>query len=189
MKHIKHHPLNDKGQNLSKDMKKQDLVKAKSDKKLDQDKSLSDPKVSMRTSKPSNKKLDGEKFLSENHELPEGLDVHGLKCDNPNCNWSDMSVPFSDYEKSINKPCPECGENLLTQDDYDQVIQIKQAMELMATFSEEDLNNIVSGLSEEEIDAALDKMNQLKMKKKGEDEQGREIWSIGESKKLKNLNY
>ena len=115
MKHIKKHPINDKGQNLSKDMKKQDLVKPKSDKKLDADKSLSDPDVSMKTSKPSNKKLDGEKFLadpkfnlkkpnkpsnkkldgekflSENHDLPEGLGVHGLKCDNPNCDWSDIS--------------------------------------------------------------------------------------------------
>lgn len=211
MKHIKKHPINDKLSNLSKDMKKQDHVKPVSNKKLDADKSLSDADVSMKVTKPSNKKLDGEKFLadpkintkkpnkpsnknldgekflSENHDLPEGLDVHGLKCDNPNCDWSDMSVPFSDYESSINKPCPKCGENLLTQEDYDQVIQIKQAMELMATFSQEDLDNIASSLSEEEIDAALDKMNQLKMKKKGEDEQGREIWSIGESKKLKNL--
>ena len=66
MKHIKKHPINDKAQKLSKDMKKQELVKPKTDKKLDADKSLSDPDVSMRVSKPSNKKLDGEKFLSEN---------------------------------------------------------------------------------------------------------------------------
>lgn len=65
MKHLKHFPLNDKAQTLSKDMKKQDLIKAKKAKKIDADKSLSDPKISMRTSKPSNKKLDGEKFLSE----------------------------------------------------------------------------------------------------------------------------
>lgn len=66
MKHIKKHPINDKAQKLSKDMKKQELVKPKADKKLDSDKSLSDPDVSMRVVKPSNKKLDGEKFLSEN---------------------------------------------------------------------------------------------------------------------------
>lgn len=65
MKHIKKHPINDKAQKLSKDMKEQELVKPKTDKKLDADKSLSDPDVSMRVSKPSNKKLDGEKFLSE----------------------------------------------------------------------------------------------------------------------------
>jgi hypothetical protein len=71
MKHIKKHPINDKAQKLSKDMKKQELVKPKTDKKLDADKSLSDPDVSMRVSKPSNKKLDGEKFLSEELEFDE----------------------------------------------------------------------------------------------------------------------
>jgi len=78
MKHIKKHPINDKAQKLSKDMKKQELVKPKTDKKLDADKSLSDPDVSMRVVKPSNNKLDGEKFLAEsfqeNDELFSKLD-------------------------------------------------------------------------------------------------------------------
>lgn len=73
MKHIKKHPINDKAQKLSKDMKKQELVKPKTDKKLDADKSLSDPDVSMRVSKPSNKKLDGEKFLSESFQESDVL--------------------------------------------------------------------------------------------------------------------
>lgn len=64
MKHLKHHPLNDKQQQLSKDMKKQELVKPKKDKKLDADDSLSDPKLSKRYVKPSNKKLSSEEFLS-----------------------------------------------------------------------------------------------------------------------------
>lgn len=127
------------------------------------------------------------KKFNENTDLPEGMEVGGLKCDNPNCEWNDMSIPFSDYENSINKPCPECGESLLSQEEYDEIIQIIQAMEILAGYSEEEINAIAAGLSEEEIDQALDKMNQLKMKKKGEDEQGREIWSIGESRKLKNI--
>ena len=64
MKHIKKHPINDKAQKLSKDIKKQDHSKPSSKKKLDADKSLSDPEVSMKVTKPSNKKLDGEKFLA-----------------------------------------------------------------------------------------------------------------------------
>lgn len=64
MKHIKKHPINDKAQKLSKDIKKQDHSKPASKKKLDADKSLSDPEVSMKVTKPSNKKLDGEKFLA-----------------------------------------------------------------------------------------------------------------------------
>ena len=72
MKHLelfeefKQHPINDKAQKLSKEMKKQDLIKSKKAKKIDADKFLSDGKVSKRIgSKPTNKKLDGEKFLSE----------------------------------------------------------------------------------------------------------------------------
>jgi len=69
MKHIKHHPLNDKSQGLSKDMKKQDLVRPKKDKKLEADDSLSDPKVTKRISKPSNKKLSSEKHLSSDGKV------------------------------------------------------------------------------------------------------------------------
>ena len=65
MKHIKKHPVNDKLLNLSKDIKKQDHSKPVSKKKLDADKSLSDADVSMKVTKPSNKKLDGEKFLAD----------------------------------------------------------------------------------------------------------------------------
>ena len=64
MKHLKKHPINNKDQKLSKDMKKQDLIKPKTDKKLDADDSLSDPKVSKKYTKPSNKKLSSENHLS-----------------------------------------------------------------------------------------------------------------------------
>lgn len=43
----------------------------------------------------------------------------GLKCDNPSCNYVDMSVSMEDYKDWVNKPCPKCGEVLLTQQDYD----------------------------------------------------------------------
>ena len=37
---------------------------------------------------------------------------YGIKCDNPNCDYKDMSVRY------LNKPCPKCGQNLLTKHDY-----------------------------------------------------------------------
>lgn len=45
--------------------------------------------------------------------------VAGIKCDNPDCDFADMSVPYNEYDKWLNKPCPKCGANLLTQKDYD----------------------------------------------------------------------
>lgn len=47
--------------------------------------------------------------------------VKGIKCDTPECNYSDMTVSSDDYLDWLNKPCPKCGANLLTQADYDFV--------------------------------------------------------------------
>lgn len=46
------------------------------------------------------------------------LDIHGIRCDNPNCDYEDMTVQMEDYEQWLNKPCPKCGQNLLTEEDY-----------------------------------------------------------------------
>lgn len=42
----------------------------------------------------------------------------GLKCDNPSCDWRDMSIKTQDYKKYIDYKCPKCGENVLTKKDY-----------------------------------------------------------------------
>ena len=105
------------------------------------------------------------------------MNISGLKCDN--CDYSDPSVKLEDYEKSIGKPCPNCGESLLTQEDYDGVMQIVQAVEMLNGFSEADIDAITGNLSEDEIDGALDMMNLLKMTKTGETEDGREKWDLG----------
>lgn len=43
-----------------------------------------------------------------------------VTCDNPKC---DYTVPYTDLTEKylvlyIDKPCPKCGENLLTMEDY-----------------------------------------------------------------------
>jgi len=42
----------------------------------------------------------------------------GLKCDNPCCDWIDMSIPTKDYRKWVNAKCPKCGCIVLTKRDY-----------------------------------------------------------------------
>lgn len=44
--------------------------------------------------------------------------IKGIKCDNPKCSYRDNSVEFDDYPNWVNKPCPLCGCNLLTEKDY-----------------------------------------------------------------------
>lgn len=45
-----------------------------------------------------------------------------IVCDKPGCGYVVLNAtkdPNIDIKPYINKPCPDCGENLLTQKDYD----------------------------------------------------------------------
>jgi hypothetical protein len=53
-------------------------------------------------------------------------EIKGIKCDNVKCSFEDNSVKDTDYSKWLNKPCPNCGCNLLTQKDYDTVLLMKK---------------------------------------------------------------
>lgn len=46
------------------------------------------------------------------------MNIRGIQCDNPKCDFRDMNVKYEDHESWLNKPCPKCGENLLTEKDY-----------------------------------------------------------------------
>ncbi len=54
-----------------------------------------------------------------------------LICDNQSCGYTiknqsgDPNVDISGY---VNMPCPECGENLLTEKDYLQSLQIMKTI-------------------------------------------------------------
>jgi len=43
------------------------------------------------------------------------LNIHGIKCDA--CDYKNDDVKFEEYKEWLNKPCPKCGTNLLTQAD------------------------------------------------------------------------
>ena len=57
------------------------------------------------------------------------LEISGLKCDTPHCNYRDDNVKFEDYEKSIGRKCPLCQSNLLTRQDYIQCLKQYRAVE------------------------------------------------------------
>lgn len=46
------------------------------------------------------------------------MNIKGLKCDNPNCDYINMEIKVEEYEKYLNTKCPKCGEILLTEADY-----------------------------------------------------------------------
>ncbi|GCD11738.1 hypothetical protein [Clostridium tagluense] len=47
------------------------------------------------------------------------LNIEGVKCDV--CDYRNDDVKLREYEEWLNKPCPQCGANLLTQEDFDNV--------------------------------------------------------------------
>lgn len=54
--------------------------------------------------------------------------ISGIKCDNPECSYRDAEVKYADYINWVNKPCPECGSNLLTEADYNIVLKMVKAV-------------------------------------------------------------
>jgi hypothetical protein len=51
--------------------------------------------------------------------MTQSLEYHvrGLKCDAEGCGYSDMTIRLEDYPQYLNRPCPDCGANLLTEAD------------------------------------------------------------------------
>lgn len=50
------------------------------------------------------------------------MEIGGIKCDH--CTWRDDNVHLTDYHLWLNKACPVCGHNLLTQADFDLVTRV-----------------------------------------------------------------
>jgi hypothetical protein len=59
------------------------------------------------------------------------LNIRGIKCDNQECDFMQNGVEYKDYPAWLNKPCPKCGANLLTQEDLDAVKILIQAVDLI----------------------------------------------------------
>lgn len=80
------------------------------------------------------------------------IKCHGLKCDNHDCDWKDETVPFDEHLAGwINKPCPKCGNNLLTLLDFFNAVKAIAAAEHINTLTPEQLKEINNQFSPEEI--------------------------------------
>lgn len=66
-------------------------------------------------------------------------DFGGLKCDNPSCDYQDLSIKVEDYKSHINAPCPKCSAPLLTQADYDKVQEIFQMVAMINSMPMDDM--------------------------------------------------
>ena len=49
------------------------------------------------------------------------IECGGIVCDNPKCSYENKDARLHEYKQYLNKPCPKCGENLLTQENMDTI--------------------------------------------------------------------
>lgn len=75
----------------------------------------------------------------------------GLKCDAEGCDWRNNEISFEDLEHWINAPCPKCGANLLTQEDYQNTQNLVEISKFMNSFSPEELKEISTILNPDGI--------------------------------------
>lgn len=88
-----------------------------------------------------------------------GIEIYGLKCDNTQCSWEDMSIPFEEYKNNIDVPCPMCGESILTKDDYEETSRLIKSIIVSSKIDPEVIKNHLNNMSPEEMDKMLDTMN------------------------------
>jgi len=73
--------------------------------------------------------------------MEKNLTIHGggLRCDNTSCSWKDETIPWDKFSDYINAPCPECGENILTYDDFKRAQQLRDVVDMINTIPAEEL--------------------------------------------------
>ncbi len=70
----------------------------------------------------------------------------GLQCDNPECDWVDATIDDDMLEIHIDTMCPKCGQNLLTMEDYNNTIALRNTIELVNKLTPEQLNQLNDGI-------------------------------------------
>lgn len=70
------------------------------------------------------------------------VEESGLKCDN--CDWNDSTITFENYKEYLNKPCPKCGTNLLTEEDFKNAETLRLILNFINSLSKEEMDAICS---------------------------------------------
>jgi len=75
--------------------------------------------------------------MEENKKRIEVLRDGGLQCDNSECDYTNMDIHTDDYKEWIDAPCPKCGENLLTEDDFLRSLALRETIDMINSMSQE----------------------------------------------------
>ncbi len=84
-----------------------------------------------------------------------------LKCDKEGCDYR-TNVPFENFPQWIGAPCPKCGTNLLTDEDYQRAKLVMDSMDFVNSLTAEDIEKISEFAKEhlpEELKKQLDQFS------------------------------
>ena len=81
---------------------------------------------------------------NHNHLVPTGDE--GIVCDNPACDYRDPEGTLDKLEEYLNKPCPKCGENLLTEQDYNNALTVRNTIAFLNSLNEDELKELASSM-------------------------------------------
>jgi len=81
-----------------------------------------------------------ENFKKETMRKNIEMKSHGLKCDNPKCDWKSEDIKVEDAEKYLNTPCPKCGENILTEEDFKNLQAVIKTADFINSLSPEEID-------------------------------------------------
>lgn len=97
--------------------------------------------------------------LNEAERKNVEMNCSGIKCDH--CDWRDDSVSVDDYGQWVNRTCPKCGEVVLTEKEYNDVMKMKQAVDIINSMSAETIEELGKKLSPDEIIDAYKKLREM----------------------------
>jgi ribosomal protein S27AE len=93
----------------------------------------------------------------------------GLQCDNTECDWTSSAIKEEDMVNWIDKPCPKCGQNVLTQHDYNLHSKLLKAIDFVNTLSDEQINSLTEIYSFAQLEDLLNDPSEVaKLFKDGE---------------------
>ena len=68
----------------------------------------------------------------------------GIGCDNKFCDFVDANVTVKGLKDWLNKPCPKCGSNLLTEEDYNRSQKMLDAYNIAQQMTPEQQDEVLS---------------------------------------------
>jgi hypothetical protein len=86
--------------------------------------------------------------------MDKPIEVHGsgLVCDNPNCDYEKRDIAMQDYGAWVGALCPDCGEPLLTQAQYNMMSGVLEIVNMVNEMADDPFMAALMGKIDEDME-------------------------------------